>query len=131
MASSELEASNLARALDRLRIYTKSLEEELDKVHSGRHRSVATSSVHDKADQGVTDAEFKFIRTCQALRAVLSHFNIVVQLDPGERRILDKSKRRNNVIAAKETAGPFFEWLANIPGALTGSLIARVARPDA
>lgn len=119
LTSSELEASNLGREAERLRIYTKSLEEELDKARSSSHPSLTALSVAGEsgaADGSVPEAEFKFIRTCQALRAVVSHFNIVVELDTSERRILDKSKRRDNVIADKELSGPFFEWLGRQPG---------------
>lgn len=120
MASSDLEASNLKRELERLRIYTTALEEEVDQQRSKGTRALPAPDVDGsaRAAAGVSDAEFKFIRTCQALRSVVSHFSILMQLDTSERRILDTSKRRDNVIASKETAGPFFEWLSSIPGAL-------------
>lgn len=118
MASSDLEASNLKRELERLRIYTASLEEELDKQRGNGTSSLPEPDAHGKVGgaAGVSDVEFRFIRTCQALRSVVSHFNILMQLDTSECRILDTSKRRDNVIASKETAGPFFDWLSRTSG---------------
>jgi hypothetical protein len=113
MTASELEASNLAREVERLRIYAKSLEEELDGARGSGHLSLAVPDSRGSVVEavGVSDAELNFIRTCQALRSVVSHFYVVIELDTIERRILDKSKRRDNVIAGMETAAPFFDWL--------------------
>jgi len=118
MASSELEAGNLGRELERLRIYTTSLESEVDQLLSKRVPSLP-SPCADPSGSGaarISDAEVNFIRTCQALRSVVSHLNVVLELDTIERRILDRSKRKDNVIVDKEMAGPFFDWLATLPG---------------
>lgn len=117
MASSQLEAGNLGRELDRLRIYTASLENEVDQLRS-KQNGALPSPCADPSGSGaarISDAELNFIRTCQALRSVVSHLNVVLELDTSERRILDRSKRRDNVIVSKEMAGPFFDWLATLP----------------
>lgn len=119
LASSNLEASNAVRELERLRIYASSLEAQLDTQGGSKAAPLSAPSLlaPRPGDIGVSDAEFRFIRTCQALMSVVAHLSIILELDPRGKRILDKSKHRNNVIATEETAGPFFEWLKSIPGA--------------
>lgn len=117
VTDAQLESGNLRRELERLKIYTTSLEEQLDRLQSqGRIFPIAVAG--EKAGPPLSEYEFRFIRTCQALRSLLSHLNLIVQVDPDNRRILDMSKRRNNVIVGEEAAGPFCDWLESQGGAL-------------
>ena len=114
ITNSQLETGNLKRELERLNIYVTSLEEQVDRFQSqGRHLP-APADAAEPAGR-LSDFELRFIRTCQALRSLLSHLKLVVELDERNQRILDKSKRRDNVIVDKEVAGPFFDWLASLP----------------
>jgi hypothetical protein len=110
ITSAQLESGNLKRELERLNIYVTSLEEQVDQLQSHGRKLPVPVEAADSASQ-LSDYEFRFVRTCQALRSLLSYLNVVVQVDPNSQRILDRSKRRDNVIVDKEVAGPFFEWL--------------------
>ena len=115
LTTKKLEASNLKREVERLNGYIKTLEEQLEhcRQQGGRPLPELTNTeVEQGGVQRVSDYEFKFIRTCQALRSLVSHMNLVVGVDTNTQQILDKSKRRNNVIVDKDVAGPFVEWLA-------------------
>jgi len=116
LATSKLEAGNLRREIERLNVYINSLESQLENARSrgGRQlpQDVSNGETVDAAP--ISDYEFKFIRTCQALRALLSHLNLVLEVDAVSKQILDRSKRRDNVIVDKEIAGPFIEWLAQV-----------------
>ncbi|TXI86482.1 MAG: hypothetical protein E6Q40_06365 [Cupriavidus sp.] len=115
VTSSHLETSNLKRELERLNIYVTSLEQQIDAAQSKRPLLPAPAA--DPGDSAqVSDFEFRFIRTCQALRSLLDHLNLVVQVDTKAKCILDASKRRNNVIVDQVLAGPFFDWLAGVGG---------------
>lgn len=115
ITSSQLERGNLKRELDRLNIYVSSLEEQLDRYRS-QGLLAPIQPEPSTATPSVSDVELRFVRTCQALRSLVSHLNIVVELDVRGQRILDKSKRRDNVIVEKEVAGPFFDWMASLGG---------------
>ncbi|MCC7543960.1 MAG: hypothetical protein IT506_00530 [Aquabacterium sp.] len=115
ITSAQLESGNLKRELERLNIYVTSLEEQVDQLQrQGRQLPGPPDSAGSGAP--LSDHEFRFVRTCQALRSLLSHLNMVVQVDTSTQRILDMSKRRDNIIVDKEVAGPFFEWLASQGG---------------
>jgi hypothetical protein len=115
LTTSQLETGNLKRELERLNIYVTSLEEQLDAAQSKRPALPAPAGSQADGAQ-VSDYEFRFIRTCQALRSLLDHLSLVVQVDTKTQSIMDASKRRNNVIVDQVLAGPFFEWLASVPG---------------
>lgn len=42
--------------------------------------------------------------------------NLVLEVDTGNKTILDGSRRRGNVIVDPELAGPFVDWLDSISG---------------
>lgn len=111
ITSAQLESGNLKRELERLNIYVVSLEEQVDRLQS-LGRQLPNPSLTTETASVLSDFEIRFVRTCQALRSLLSYLNLVVQIDPNNRRILDLSKRRDNIIVDKDVAGPFFEWLA-------------------
>ena len=110
ITSAQLESGNLKRELERLNIYVRSLEEQVDQFTNQGRKLPDPLAVAEEKSQW-SDYEFRFVRTCQAMRSLLSHLNVVVQIDPNTQRILDMSKRRDNVIVDAERAGPFFEWL--------------------
>ncbi len=111
ITSAQLESGNLKRELERLKIYVTSLEEQVDQLQSQGRQLPSPADIVGSTTR-LPDYEFQFVRTCQALRSLLSHLNIVVQVDLSSQRILDISKRRDNVIVDKDVAGPFFDWLA-------------------
>lgn len=131
VTSAQLESGNLKRELERLNIYVTSLEQQVDQFQSkGRQfpsrANIAASTTRipkytsDEEPQphklALSDHELMFIRTCQALRAVVSHLSLVLEVDMSSRQILDKSRRRNNVVVDEELAGPFIDWLRNLSG---------------
>lgn len=120
VTTAKLEAGNLKREVERLRIYIDSLETQIEELTQGGGRRQAQWHVTDTSQDEVatSDYEFKFIRTCQALRSLLSQFNVFCELDTNNAQILDRSKRRNNVLVDKELAGPFVEWINSIGGML-------------
>lgn len=112
LTTSELECGNLKRELERLNIYVTSLEEEVDRYKSQKRALPAPASGAESTGH-VSDNELRHIRTCQAMRSLVSHLSMIVELDTRNRCILDKSKRRDNVIVDQEIAGPFFDWLVS------------------
>lgn len=111
VVNSELVSGNLRRELERLQVYVTSLEEEIDQLKD-KTGTISKLSNNASPKQDLSDFEFRFVRTCQALRLLLNHLNLVIKVDPISQQILDLSKRSGNVIVDKEIAGPFFEWLA-------------------
>jgi hypothetical protein len=113
VTTAQLATANLKRELERLNIYVESLEQQLDESTRRHGKFPSSSDSGGGAEPFLTDYEYRFIRTCQALRLLLSHLNVIVGVDPNTQRILDSTKRRDNVIVEKDVAGPFFEWLAS------------------
>lgn len=111
ITNAQLESGNLKRELERLNIYVVSLEEQVDRLQS-QGRQLPNPGLATEAANRLSDFEYRFARTCQALRSLLSHLNTVVQIEQNNWRIIDMSKRRDNIIVDKDVAGPFFEWLA-------------------
>jgi hypothetical protein len=111
--NAQLETANVKRELDRLKIYTTDLEQQLAEVSSTKAPAIGHGKESEQARLG--DMELSFVRTCQTLLALLSHLSVVVTVDVANRRILDASRRRNNVIVDADVAGPFFQWLSQQP----------------
>ena len=112
--TSGLKAANAERELDRINIYVRSLEADIDRMLAqGR---LPNRDASDRSENLPTayigDAELSFIRTCQTLRILLDHFRVIASVDMQSRSILDSTKRRDNVIVGMENAGPFFDWLS-------------------
>lgn len=117
LTTTKLEAGNLKREIDRLNVYIKTLEEQVEQFRSQGARQLPVNPPNEPTIQNagqIAEYEFKFIRTCQAMRMLLSHLKLVLEVDAGSMQILDRSKRRNNVIVDRDIAAPFFEWLANV-----------------
>ncbi|MFL9905873.1 hypothetical protein [Paraburkholderia sp. RL17-337-BIB-A] len=117
LVTKKLEAGNLKREVERLNIYIESLEEQVEQFKERKGLQSPERLTGESLPPGQTamsDYEFKFVRTCQALRAVLSHMSLTLEVDSSAQRILDRSKRRNNVVVDKELAGSFVEWLNSV-----------------
>ncbi len=115
VVTSQLEASNLRREVDRLKVYVAHLE----KQQSGQPASLPLPVDDDSAQQELRHVQLKLTRTCQALFAVLRHFDKMVSVDMEREVVLDMSRLRNNVLVDATLATPFVEWLRlnrDIPG---------------
>ncbi len=114
VTTAQLEASNLKREVERLRAYIAYLEKNQGPAPAG---PVAADS--EQMREALHDVQMKYTRTCQALYALLRHYDTTLSVDPDRQQILDMAKRRNNVVVDTATAAPFFDWLrlnSNIPG---------------
>lgn len=112
VVNSELELSNTKSENERLSLYCETLESEISRLKQsvGSNPPSAIMPVPIQSAP-IPEHELNFVRTCQALRAVVSHFHKVVSLDMENGRILDASLRRNNIIVDSSFAKPFMEWL--------------------
>lgn len=113
ITTAQLETGNLKRELERLNIYVTSLEEQLDEAQTKRPELAHVGA--ECSSPQMSDFEFRYIRTCQALHSLLDYLDVFLQVDTKGQCILDASKRRNNVIVDRALAGPFFDWLASLP----------------
>lgn len=108
----KLEVANMRGEIERLKWYIETLEEKVNAKGAPPPQVSDGDAAIGNADQSVvSDFEYKFIRTCQALHSVLRHMHLVLEVDTAAERILDRSKLRNNVIVDKELAGSFVGWL--------------------
>jgi hypothetical protein len=107
VVTAELEASNLKREVERLRVYVAHLE----KQQTGQHAIASTPAEVSATLQDLHEAQLNLTRTCQALFAVLRHFERTVSVDLDQVQVLDMSRLRNNVIVDSGIAKPFVEWL--------------------
>jgi hypothetical protein len=107
VVTAQLEASNLRREVDRLKVYVAHLE----KQQSGQP-AIGAAQVNDEmAQQALHNARLDLTRTCQALFAVLRHFERSVSVDMERGRVIDMSRLRDNVLVDEPLAAPFIEWL--------------------
>jgi hypothetical protein len=106
VTTAQLEAGNLRREVERLKIYVAHLE-------SSQHaESVSTPNVpEDKMIKQLHETQLKYARTCQTLYAVLKYFDQSITVCPDRQQILDLSKLRNNVITDAVITKPFLDWL--------------------
>lgn len=111
VATAQLQAANLRREVARLKAYVESLEKTAVALPAS-HSEPSKELERVKADLHL--GGIKFARTCQTLYKVLKQMDRVLLLDPEQRRILDLSKTRNNVVVGADLADPFFDWLAEI-----------------
>ncbi|MDE2465792.1 MAG: hypothetical protein KGO02_19070, partial [Alphaproteobacteria bacterium] len=116
VVTAELEASNLKREVERLKVYIAHLE----KQQAGKPALTASTPATDETREELQEVQLELTRTCQALFAVLRHFDKTVSVDMDREQVLDMSRLRNNVIVDAALAAPFLEWLRlnkGIPGA--------------
>ena len=114
--TSQLEAANLRREVLRLKTYVQFLEDNAQ----GRITPPEPNEELERAQAKGQAFEMKFVRTCQTLFKVLKEMEQVLTIDPEQRRILDRSRTRNNVVVDARLAEPFFEWLAANQGLAGG-----------
>lgn len=116
ITTGKLETSNLRRELERVNAYVGHLETQVEDYRLAGKPRVDLPKHSGGASPQISDYELKFVRTCQVVRTLLDHLQVAVEVDTAQRQILDRSKRRNNVIVGAELAGPFFDWLASNQG---------------
>lgn len=78
-----------------------------------------SESLNNVIHQELHEAQLKLTRTCQALFAVLLHFERIVSVDMEREQVMVMSRLRNNVIVDSALAMPFVQWLRqnkDIPG---------------
>lgn len=118
VVTAELEASNLKREVERLKVYIAHLEQ-----HQTEQPALKVPPLERRANcQELHEAQLNLTRTCQALFAILRHFERTVSVDTDRGQVLDMSRLRNNVIVDSALATPFVEWLRrnkDIPGETT------------
>ena len=107
VTTAQLEASNLKREGERLKAYIAHLEK-----NQGQAPTVPIAAESEQTRKALHDVQLKYTRTCQALYALLRHFDKTLSVDPDRQQILDMSRLRNNVVVDTATAAPFFEWLS-------------------
>lgn len=101
--AAEFGAENLRREVARLKAYIFELEATKTKPMPPR--------VEVATDDLIEEVTRKHILTCQALLAVLKHFDGLLFADADAKRVLDKSARPHKVVVDEKFAAPFFEWL--------------------
>lgn len=99
--AAEVGAENLRREVARLKAYIKELESAKSKPEPSK---AAT-------DDAVDDLRRRHVLTCQALLAVLKHFDGLLRADLDARLVLDASTRPYKVVVEEKFATPFFEWM--------------------
>lgn len=98
----QLANRNLSNENQRLKRHVASL---------GEQAGQATLQVPVKAPTNFAEMEANFVSTCQTLLRVLENLGDFVSVDTSIKRILDASKRTDNVIADERIASPFVDWL--------------------
>ncbi len=110
VATAQLETSNLRRDVQRLRAYVSQLEKKQTSPLP------ADDKTSDELRKTLHVIQLKYTRACQALHALLQHSKNTLSVDMERMQIIDMARLRNNVVVDAEIAGPFFEWLASLPG---------------
>lgn len=104
--TAELGSENLRREIGRLKAYIAELESSKP---SGRKTAKAAQEAPAGDNFDVIQA--KYVATCQALFAVLKHFDGLLRSDSDAHRIVDVSSRPPKVVIDDGLAAPFFEWM--------------------
>jgi len=102
--AAEIGAENLRREVARLKAYISHLEEAKGEQEPHRQSSPKGSDVTD-------DLRRRHTLTCQALLAVLKHFEGLLRSDADAKHVMDASTRPHKVVVDEKLATPFFEWL--------------------
>lgn len=99
LLKAELNAYNLSKKLERAEARQA---KQITSEDQAAHTSV------DRTGYGGFD---DFVLTCQALFAVLKHFDGLLLADANAKRIIDRTTRPESVVVDDAKARPFFEWL--------------------
>jgi len=102
--AAEIGAENLRREVARLKAYISELE-STNTEHGPRKLSEPT------ADNAIDDLRRRHVLTCQALLAVLKHFDGLLRADSDAKRVMDASARPHKIVVDEKLATPFFEWM--------------------
>ncbi|MGJ7511438.1 hypothetical protein [Variovorax sp. GT1P44] len=104
--AAEVGAENLRREVVRLKAYIATFDEGASSAikEENNGKTVATPS-------SLEDLRLRHVLTCQALLAVLKHFEGLLLADSDANSIIDASARPPFVVAGASLAGPFFEWM--------------------
>ena len=105
--TAELGSENLRREISRLKAYIAELESSKP---SGRGTAPKTT-LEAHTEDSVDVIQAKYVATCQALLAVLKHFEGLLRSDSDAHRIVDVSSRPPKVVIDDRLAAPFFEWM--------------------
>lgn len=102
--AAEVGAENLRREVARLKAYIA----ELEAAKAMPEPRKLTKAAQREA---VDDLRRRHVLTCQALLAVLKHFDGLLRADADANRIVDASARPQKVVVDDKLAAPFFEWM--------------------
>jgi hypothetical protein len=110
----ELQVANLRRENERLRLYNATLEKTVSGFKQQAQRIAGKPEVAQSESVAGISAESvyerKFVMTCHVLGRVLDQLPAILRVDLEAGRIIDKSDRRNGLIAEGDMAEPFIEW---------------------
>jgi hypothetical protein len=107
LTTAQLDAANLRREVERLKAYISILEQGA----SEKNTAAIGQSDTPQLTNDLKENQLKYVRTCQALHAVLRHLESSISVDPARKAIIDLSRLRKNVIVDADLASPFIDWL--------------------
>lgn len=102
--AAEFGEENLRREVVRLKAYIAELEAAKTMPEPRKVSKAET-------DEATDDLRRRHVLTCQALLAVLKHFEGLLRADADSNRVMDASARPHKVVVSEKLATPFFEWL--------------------
>ncbi|WP_156135966.1 hypothetical protein [Delftia sp. ZNC0008] len=112
--AAEVGAESLRREINRLKAYIAELEATKSQLGPLKVSPPVTQN-------SVDDLTRKHVLTCQALLAILKHFDGLLLVDTDGQRVMDASTRPQKVVVDKKFSAPFFEWM-NLNRDVGGSL---------
>lgn len=102
--AAEIGAENLRREVARLKAYISDLE-------ASKENSEPQKQNRPKTGDALADIQRRHTLTCQALLAVLKHFDGLLRSDEDAKRVMDASTRPHKVVVDENLATPFFDWM--------------------
>jgi len=99
LLSAELKAYNLSRKVERL-----------EKGEASKALVSSAPAAQAEVPNGY-GGQNDFVLTCQALLAVVKHFEGLLFADSDARRIVDRTARPHFIVVDDKEAKPFFDWL--------------------
>ena len=120
LASAQLHANNYRRENERLKTHVAALMGNDAAGHPvgllAPRALTSSNTVGTDLSIQLQDTHMKYVRTCQALHAVLKHMSGMLESIPAKHQIVDLSRRVNSIIVDESFAMPYFEWLENNQG---------------
>ena len=105
--TAELGSENLRREVARLKAYIQHIEA----ADSKRNLNDAAMNHRANRDAELEALRMNYVRTCQALLAVLKQFDKLFRVDADAKRILDVTTRPATIVVDEPIAAAFFEWM--------------------